>query len=69
MAAVQPGGAARAQGTVEQIRSAIAALEAQLAKATERGDAKAVAEAEEAHRRPPVLARRSRADPGRALTG
>jgi hypothetical protein len=43
-----PEALARAQGTVEQIRSAIAALEAQLAKATEREDAKAVTEAEEA---------------------
>jgi Domain of Unknown Function (DUF349) len=49
-----PEALARAQGTVEQIRSAIAGLEAQLAKATERGDAKAVAEAEEA-----IAARRS----------
>lgn len=43
-----PEALARAQGTVEQIRSAIAGLEAQLAKATERGDAKAVQQAEEA---------------------
>jgi hypothetical protein len=43
-----PEALARAQGTVEQIRAAIAGLEAQLAKATERGDAKAVKEAEEA---------------------
>jgi Domain of Unknown Function (DUF349) len=49
-----PEALARAQGTVEQIRSAIAALEAQLAKATERDDAKAVTEAEEA-----IAARRS----------
>jgi len=49
-----PEALARAQGTVEQIRATIAALEAQLAKATERGDAKAVTEAEEA-----IAARRS----------
>ena len=49
-----PEALARAQGTVEQIRSAIAALEAQLARASENGDAKAVAEAEEA-----LAARRS----------
>jgi Domain of Unknown Function (DUF349) len=49
-----PEALARAQGTVEQIRSAIAGLETQLAKATERGDAKAAAEAEEA-----IEARRS----------
>jgi hypothetical protein len=49
-----PEALARAQGTVEQIRSAIAALEAQLAKASESGDAKGVTEAEEA-----LAARRS----------
>ena len=49
-----PEALARAQGTVEQIRSAIAGLETQLAKATERGDANAVKEAEEA-----IAARRS----------
>jgi len=49
-----PEALARAQGTVEQIRSAIAALEAQLARASEREDAKAVTEAEEA-----LAARRS----------
>jgi uncharacterized protein DUF349 len=49
-----PEALARAQGTVEQLRSAIAGLEAQLAKATERGDAKAVTDAEEA-----IAARRS----------
>jgi hypothetical protein len=49
-----PEALARAQGTVEQIRAAIAGLEAQLAKATERGDAKAMNEAEEA-----ITARRS----------
>ncbi len=43
-----PEALARAQGTVEQIRSAIAALEAQLARARESGDAKGAAEAEEA---------------------
>ena len=42
MAAVEPEALARARGTVEQIRSAIAALEAQLARARESGDAKAV---------------------------
>ena len=49
-----PEALARAQGTVEQIRSAIAALEAQLARASENGDAKGVTEAEEA-----LAARRS----------
>jgi hypothetical protein len=49
-----PEALARAQDTVEQIRSAIAGLEAQLAKARERDDAKAAAEAEEA-----IAARRS----------
>jgi hypothetical protein len=43
-----PEALARAQDTVEQIRSAIAGLEAQLAKARERDDAKAVQETEEA---------------------
>ena len=43
-----PEALARAQGTVEQIRSAIAGLETQLAKAKESGDAKAVQQAEEA---------------------
>jgi hypothetical protein len=43
-----PEALARAQGTVEQIRSAITALEAQLAKAREGDDAKAVEQAEEA---------------------
>jgi hypothetical protein len=43
-----PEALARAQGTVEQIRSAITALETQLAKAREGGDAKAVEQAEEA---------------------
>jgi predicted phage gp36 major capsid-like protein len=49
-----PEALARAQGTVEQIRSAIAALETQLARASESGDAKATTEAEEA-----LAARRS----------
>ncbi|HEY6276890.1 MAG TPA: DUF349 domain-containing protein [Streptosporangiaceae bacterium] len=43
-----PEALARAQDTVEQIRSAIAGLEGQLAKARERSDAKAAQEAEEA---------------------
>jgi Domain of Unknown Function (DUF349) len=43
-----PEALARAQGTVEQIRSAITALETQLAKAREGDDAKAVQQAEEA---------------------
>jgi hypothetical protein len=43
-----PEALARAQGTVEQIRSAITALETQLAKAREGDDAKAVEQAEEA---------------------
>jgi Domain of Unknown Function (DUF349) len=49
-----PEALARARGTVEQIRSAIAALEKQLATAKERDDAQAVEEAEEA-----LAARRS----------
>jgi len=49
-----PEAIARAQGTVEQIRSAIATLEAQLAKATEGGDTAAAQQAEEA-----LAARRS----------
>jgi len=49
-----PEALARAQGTVEQIRAAITGLEAQLAKATESGDTKAVEQAEEA-----IAARRS----------
>ena len=48
MAALQPRGAGPGQGTVEQIRTAIASLEEQLAKAQQRGDTRAVAEAEEA---------------------
>jgi chromosome segregation ATPase len=43
-----PEALARAKGTVEQIRSAIAGLEKQLAGAQARGDANAVAQAEEA---------------------
>jgi len=43
-----PEALARAQGTVEQIRSAITALETQLAKAREGDDAKSVEQAEEA---------------------
>jgi len=49
-----PEALARAQDTVEQIRSAIAGLESQLAKALEGDDAKAVRETEEA-----LAARRS----------
>jgi Domain of Unknown Function (DUF349) len=49
-----PEALARAQGTVEQIRSAIAALEAQLARARDSGDTKAVEQADEA-----LAARRS----------
>jgi chromosome segregation ATPase len=49
-----PEALARAQGTVEQIRSTIANLEQQLAKAQQRGDARAVTQAEEA-----IAARRS----------
>src|SRR5581483_3213686 len=49
-----PEALARARGTVEQIRSAIAGLEKQLADAQERGDSKAVQQAEEA-----LAARRS----------
>ncbi len=49
-----PEALARARGTVEQIRSAIAGLEKQLADAQERGDSKAVQQAEEA-----MAARRS----------
>lgn len=42
-----PEALARAQDTVNQITAAIASLEAQLARATERGDATAIREAEE----------------------
>ena len=49
-----PEALARAQGTVEQIRSAIAGLEKQLADAQERGDARAEQQATEA-----LAARRS----------
>jgi hypothetical protein len=49
-----PEALARARGTVEQIRSAIAGLEEQLAKAGEAGDRRAVQQAEEA-----LAARRS----------
>jgi hypothetical protein len=49
-----PEALARARGTVDQLRSAIAGLEKQLADAQERGDDKAVQQAEEA-----LTARRS----------
>ncbi|HEY6496014.1 MAG TPA: DUF349 domain-containing protein [Trebonia sp.] len=49
-----PEARARAQGTVEQLRSAITSLEAQLAKAQARGDQSGVSNAEEA-----IEARRS----------
>jgi hypothetical protein len=49
-----PEALARAKGTVEQIRAAIAGLEEQLAKARARDDSRAVAQAEEA-----IAARRS----------
>jgi hypothetical protein len=49
-----PEALARAQGTVEQIRSTLANLEQQLAKAQQRGDTRAVTQAEEA-----IAARRS----------
>ncbi len=49
-----PEALARAQGTVEQIRATIASLEQQLAKAEQRGDTRAVTQAEEA-----IAARRS----------
>ena len=49
-----PEAIARAEGTVTQLRSAIEQLEAQLAKARERGDDKAARDAEEA-----IEARRS----------
>jgi Domain of Unknown Function (DUF349) len=49
-----PEALARAEGTVNQLRAAITSLEAQLARARERGDAGAVRKAEEA-----VAARRS----------
>ena len=63
-----PEALARAQGTVEQIRSAIGALEAQLAKArAERRRPSASDRGRGGPRRPPLLARRSRTDPGRAL--
>jgi hypothetical protein len=43
-----PEALARAQGTVEQIRTAIASLEERRAKAEQRGDTRAATEAEEA---------------------
>jgi Domain of Unknown Function (DUF349) len=43
-----PEALARAQGTVEQLRSAIASLEGQLARATEHGDQPGIRKAEEA---------------------
>jgi hypothetical protein len=49
-----PEALARAEGTVNQLRAAITSLEAQLARAQERGDAGAVRKAEEA-----IAARRS----------
>jgi hypothetical protein len=49
-----PEALARAQGTVEQIRTAIAVLENQLAKAQARDDARAAEQAQEA-----IAARRS----------
>ncbi len=49
-----PEALARAEGTVNQLRSAITSLEAQLARAAEKGDAKAIGNAEEA-----LAARRS----------
>ena len=47
-----PEALARAQGTVEQIRAAIASLEEQLAKAQQRGDARAVARGRQRPSRP-----------------
>jgi hypothetical protein len=49
-----PEALARAEGTVNQLRAAITSLEAQLARAREHGDGKAVGKAEEA-----IAARRS----------
>jgi len=49
-----PEAVARAQGTVDQLRTAIASLESQLARATENGDATGMRKAEEA-----LAARRS----------
>ena len=43
-----PEALARAEGTVNQLRAAITSLEAQLARARERGDAAAISKAEEA---------------------
>jgi hypothetical protein len=43
-----PEALARAQGMVDQLRSAVSSLEAQLARATERGDSAGVRKAEEA---------------------
>ena len=43
-----PEALARAEGTVAQLRSTIAQLEEQLARARDRGDARAVSTAEEA---------------------
>jgi hypothetical protein len=49
-----PEAVARAQGTVDQLRTAISTLESQLAKAQARGDAAGIRKAEEA-----IAARRS----------
>src|SRR5208282_5883905 len=43
-----PEALARAEGTVNQLRAAITSLEAQLARARERGDQSAISKAEEA---------------------
>ena len=62
-----PEALSRARGTVEQIRSAITQLEEQLARAQANGDTTAAAARRGSPRRPPLLARRSRAHPGRAV--
>ena len=60
-----PEALARAEGTVAQLRSTIAQLEQQLAQARDRGDARAEQHRRGSADRPPRLARRSRAHPGR----
>ena len=59
-----PEALARAEGTVNQLRAAITSLEAQLARARERGDQSADPQGRRSPRGPPLLARRSRAHPG-----
>ena len=62
-----PEALARAKGTVDQIRAAIASLEEQLAKAQQRGDTRAADAGHRGDRRPPFLAGGSRAHARRTL--